>query len=83
MEPMYLREVEQAVGGGFRAEMVRRMRDAGKTVPQIFHLFAFKSSATNHLARFTQELMRGPSPFPPGLRELIAAFTSSLNHCPF
>jgi len=27
--------------------------------------------------------MRGPSPLPPGIRELIAAFTSRRNDCPF
>jgi len=28
-------------------------------------------------------VMRGPSPLSPGMRELIAAFTSARNHCPF
>jgi len=28
-------------------------------------------------------VMRGPSPLPPGVRELIAAFTSRRNDCPF
>jgi AhpD family alkylhydroperoxidase len=27
--------------------------------------------------------MRGPSPLSPGQRELIAAFTSKRNECPF
>jgi AhpD family alkylhydroperoxidase len=27
--------------------------------------------------------MRGPAPLDPGMRELIAAFTSARNHCPF
>jgi AhpD family alkylhydroperoxidase len=27
--------------------------------------------------------MRGPSPLPAGVRELIAAFTSRRNDCPF
>jgi alkylhydroperoxidase family enzyme len=52
-------------------------------VPQIMHLFAFKMDRTEHLARFTQGVMRGPSPLPPGIRELIAAFTSRRNECPF
>ena len=46
-------------------------------------LFAYLPQATQHLARFTQEVMRGPSPLSPGMRELIAAFTSSRNQCPF
>lgn len=30
-----------------------------------------------------QEALRGPSRWTPGERELFAAFTSSLNQCPF
>lgn len=33
------------------------------------------------LARFTQHLMRGPSPFSAAERELIAAYVSGLNAC--
>ena len=59
------------------------MQRAGREYPQIWHLFAFLPEATGHLARFTQEIMRGPAPLSPGLRELIAAFTSQGNDCPF
>jgi alkylhydroperoxidase family enzyme len=83
MEPMYLREVEGHEGGGPWAEAIRRMRQAGLAVPQIMHLFAFKPDRTAHLAEFTQRVMRGPSPLSPGQRELIAAFTSRRNDCPF
>jgi uncharacterized peroxidase-related enzyme len=38
---------------------------------------------TQHLARFTQEVMREPSPLSPGLRELFAAYTSYVNECEF
>jgi len=40
-------------------------------------------SATAHLERLTQEIMREAAPLSPGIRELIAAYTSSLNACPF
>jgi alkylhydroperoxidase family enzyme len=83
MEPMYLQDVERHPGSGPWAEAIDRMRSAGSDVPQIMHLFAFKTDRTEHLARFTQGVMRGPSPLSPGLRELIAAFTSSRNGCPF
>jgi len=81
MEPMFLREVEEREGGGQYAELIRQTRAAGAPVSQIFHLFAFKPAMTDHLSYFTQELMRGPSPLSPGLRELIAAFTSHHNQC--
>jgi hypothetical protein len=38
---------------------------------------------TSHLARFTQELLRETAPLTPGFRELIAAYTSAQNQCPF
>jgi hypothetical protein len=52
-------------------------------VPQIMHLFAYKPDRTSFLSRFTQGVMRGPSPLSPGFRELIAAFTSRRNECAF
>jgi alkylhydroperoxidase family enzyme len=83
MQPMYLPEVENVPESGPYAALAAQMKARGARVPQIFHLFAFKPAATNHLSEFTQAVMRGPSPLSPGLRELIAAFTSSRNHCPF
>jgi alkylhydroperoxidase family enzyme len=83
MEPMYLPEVEGHRGRGPWADAIRRMREAERPVPQIMHLFAFKPDRTAHLAAFTQGVMRGPSPLPPGKRELIAAFTSRRNDCAF
>jgi len=80
MEPMYLREIEERTG---EAPVVKAVKQARGFVSQIIHLFAFKPAATRHLMRFTQEVLRGPSPLSPGFRELIAAFTSQLNHCPF
>ncbi len=83
MESMYLPQVEAFKGTGARAEAIEQMRAAGVPVPQIMHLFAFKPDRTDHLAAFTQGVMRGPSPLPAGQRELIAALTSKLNQCLF
>jgi alkylhydroperoxidase family enzyme len=81
MEPMHLSGVE---GSTQDHPLLKAAREArGGTASQILHLFAFKPQATRHLMRFTQEVMRGPSPLSPGWRELIAAFTSKLNRCPF
>lgn len=59
------------------------MPAGGLEYPQIWHIFAFRPPAAEHLARFTQEIMRVPAPLSPGIRELIAEFTSYRNDCPF
>ena len=83
MEPMYLAEIEANPASGTIGQMMDKMRAEGLPIPQIWHLFAFKPERSRHLADFTQDVMRGPSPLPPGMRELIAAFTSNRNRCPF
>jgi hypothetical protein len=35
------------------------------------------------MMRLTQQVMRGPSPWSLGERELFAAFVSRVNRCPF
>jgi hypothetical protein len=83
MEPMFLPDVEKNTEPNPWSDAIRMMQQAGSEYSQIWHLFAFKPAATRHLASFTQEIMREPAPLTPGLRELIAAFTSAGNHCPF
>ena len=83
MDPMFLPEVEQHPKPGPYHDLMQLMQRRGVEYPQIWHLFAYLPSATDHLARFTQEILRGPSPLSPGIRELIAAYTSQRNHCPF
>ncbi|MFV1958703.1 MAG: peroxidase [Planctomycetota bacterium] len=62
---------------------IRAARRAGRAVPEIYHLFAFRPRAAHHLANFMQEVMRGPSSLSAGQRELIAAWTSARNACLF
>ena len=83
MKPMFLPEVEKNPQPGGRGDMIRLMQNSGKEYPQIWHLIAFRPEATAHLGSFSQEIMRGASSLSPGLRELIAAFTSSGNRCLF
>ena len=83
MKPMFLPGVEKNPQPSAWTDSIRMMQETGAEYPQIWHLFAFKPEATAHLARFTQEIMREAAPLTPGLRELIAAFTSAGNHCPF
>ena len=83
MESMFLETLERTAAAGGYASTIGALRGAGRPVPQIMYLFAYKPDRTDHLSRFTHDVMRGPSPLSPGLRELIAAYTSKLNHCPF
>jgi hypothetical protein len=80
---MFLPGVENNPQPGPYRDAIQMIRSTGAEYPQIWHLFAFRPEATRHLARFTQEILRGPAPMSPGIRELIAAFTSYANECPF
>ena len=82
-DPMYLKSLEEREPAGPYAGPIERLESEGRQVPHIMRLFAFKPEVTEHLSRYTQGVMRGPSPLSPGFRELIAAYTSKLNHCPF
>ena len=83
MEPMFLPGVERNPQPGPYQDLIRMMQASGGEYPQIWHMFAYLPKATEHLARFTQEILRGPAPLSPGMRELIAAYTSYGNDCPF
>jgi len=74
--PMFLPEVEQHNEPGPYVDFIRMMQSAGAEYPKIWHMFAFRPQATQHLARFTQEILREPGPLTPG-------YTSARNHCPF
>ena len=79
---MFLKSIPSSGTGAF-ADLIDATRRTGAPFPEIWHLFAFLPEATQHLERFTQEVMRGPAPLEPGFRELIAAWTSKRNDCPF
>lgn len=83
MKPMFLPGIEVNLKPSAYKDSVEMMKSGGQEYPQIWNLFAFLPSATHHLAQFTQQIMREPGPLTPGFRELIAAYTSSQNQCPF
>jgi hypothetical protein len=83
MEPMFLKQVEADDGDNNYSRAIAMMRRVGPEYPQILHMFSYKMNATVHLERFTQEMLREAAPLSPGIRELIAAYTSHLNQCPF
>lgn len=82
-ESIFLPEIAENPQPGTYAELIRRAQSGGQEIWQIWHLFAFRPEMTSHLAMFTEEVMRAPSPLSGGLRELIAAYTSYLNECEF
>ena len=83
MQEMFLKDVEEFRGNDPYSRVLDMVKKAGPEYPQILHMFAFKFNAAVHMERFTQEMMREPAPLSPGIRELIAAYTSKLNNCPF
>jgi uncharacterized peroxidase-related enzyme len=80
---MFLKEIESQSPEGMTAIAFKKLREDGEAIPEILHLFRFKRHSTDHLVRFTEEVMRGPSPLSPGLRELIGAYFSRKNECSF
>ena len=65
MKPMFLPAVEAHAEPSPYVHAIQMMQQAAKEYPQIWHLFAFKPAATDHLARFTQEIMREEAPLCP------------------
>ena len=80
---MFLKEIENRPAEGMTKIALKKLRGDGEAIPEILHLFRFKRGSTDHLVRFTEEVMRGPSPLSPGLRELIGAYFSKRNQCSF
>lgn len=83
LEPMFLPDVEANPQPSGYLNLIERARAQGQENWQIWNLFAFRPEMTVHLGRFTHAVMHEPGPIPPALRELIATYTSSLNHCEF
>jgi len=83
MEPTFLHGVENNPQPSRYVNLIRTMHAAGAEYMQIWYLFAFKPEMTVHLARFSQAFLREPAPLSPGIRELIAAYTSALNRWAF
>jgi len=82
-EPIFLPDVENNPEPSRYLDLIRTSQSAGRETWNIWYLFAFRPQMTQHLARFTQGVMRESSPLSPGLRELIAAYTSYVNECEF
>jgi uncharacterized peroxidase-related enzyme len=82
-EPMFLPDVEANPQASPYRNLIEQARNTGQENWQIWNLFAFRPEMTIHMGRFTHAVMHDPGPISPALRELIAAYTSSLNQCEF
>jgi uncharacterized peroxidase-related enzyme len=83
IEPMFLPGVEAAPQPSPYLDAINAANAAGAEVWQIWNLLAFHPETAKHLVNLSQTVMAEPGPLSPTLRELIAAYTSSLNSCTF
>lgn len=57
---------------------------SGRRVPDVVRTLLYRPEFFGRaMCAWTQAVMRGPSPWSVGERELFAAFTSARNNCPF
>jgi uncharacterized peroxidase-related enzyme len=80
---LYLPGVEANPQPGVYKTLVDGAKARGAEYSKIWDLFAFQQGFTIHMGRFTHGLLRQPATLSSGFRELIAAYTSSLNQCRF
>lgn len=80
---LFLPDVETTHQAGAYQRLIDDAKSRGAEYSKIWDLFAYQQEFTIHLARFTQGLLRTPASISPGLRELIAAYTSYQNECAF
>jgi uncharacterized peroxidase-related enzyme len=80
---LFLADVENHPQPSPYADLIAAAKSTGTEAWGIWNLLAFRPKAALHLVRFTQEIMHEEAPISVALRELIAAYTSSLNGCEF
>jgi uncharacterized peroxidase-related enzyme len=83
MQPLYLPGVESDLKPGVYRTLIESARKNGTEYIKIWDLFAFQQEFTVHLSRFSEGVLRKPASISPGMRELIAAYTSFQNECRF
>jgi uncharacterized peroxidase-related enzyme len=80
---IFLGDVEANPKPGPYADAIADAKRTGAEYWGIWNILAFHPQAAYHLCELSHELMFEDAPIGPGLRELIAAYTSSLNRCEF
>jgi uncharacterized peroxidase-related enzyme len=80
---IFLADVEANPKPGPYADAIAAAKKAGTEYWGIWNILAFHPMASYHLCELSHELMFKEAPISAALRELIAAYTSSLNRCDF
>jgi hypothetical protein len=79
-----LHNVDRGDGIASRAKLLLIRLVSGRVVPGVVRTLFYRSAFFGaHHNRLTQQVMRGPSEWTVGERELMAAFVSRVNQCPF
>lgn len=82
-DSMFLRDVENNPQPSPYFDLIAAANSSGTEYWRIWNLLAFRPRIAEHLCRLSHELMFEEAPISAALRELIAAYTSSLNGCEF
>lgn len=80
---LFLKDVENNPQPSPYFDLIAAAKSSGTEYWQIWNLLAFRPKAADYLARLSHEIMHEDAPISVALRELIAAYTSSLNRCEF
>jgi uncharacterized peroxidase-related enzyme len=80
---VFLADIEANPHAGPYADAIASAKSAGSEYWGIWNILAFRPQVAYHLCELSHELMFVEAPISPALRELIAAYTSSLNRCEF
>jgi len=80
---MFLADVENNPQPSPYFDLIAAAKSSGAEYWRIWNLLAFRPKIADHLARLSHEIMHEEAPISVALRELIATYTSSLNHCEF
>jgi uncharacterized peroxidase-related enzyme len=80
---MFLVDVENNPRPSPYFDLITAAKSSGTEYWRIWNLLAFRPKAADFLARLSHEIMHEDAPISVALRELIAAYTSSLNRCEF
>jgi uncharacterized peroxidase-related enzyme len=80
---MFLPDVENNPQPSPYFDLIAAAKSSGTEYWRIWNLLAFRPKAADFLARLSHEIMFEDASISVALRELIAAYTSSLNRCEF